>query len=301
MTEPIGTREVTVTRTYQAPRERVFAMWTEAEHLARWWGPDGFSTPRVESDPRPGGVLTIVMAGMGFEETMNGRYREVEPPERLVVESIVLGPDGEPFLSSEHTVTFAERGGSTTVTVKARASVFQADGLGALDGMRAGWSQSLQCLDDALTGAVDRQVLLSHIYEAPPKEVFPLWIERKHLERWWGPDGFTVTTHAIDVRPGGRWTFTMHGPDGTDFANTIVFREVTPHERLVYVHGEEGDPDPQFTSVVTFEEMAGKTVLSMRLVFEDEKARDEVVDKYHAIEGGAQTLARLAAAVAESS
>ena len=72
-------------------------------------------------------------------------------------------------------------------------------------------------------------------------------------------------------------------------------------ERLVFVHGEQGDPDPPFTFVVTFEEMAGKTVLSMRLVFENPEARDQVVDKYHAVEGGNQTLARLAALVEESS
>ena len=295
MAEPIGTREVTLTRVYDAPRERVFAMWTEAEHLARWWGPDGFSVPRATSDPRPGGALTIVMAGPDFEETMNARYREVVAPERIVVDSIVPGPDGKPFIESSHTVTFADLGGRTEVTVEARASVFRPEGLGALAGMKAGWSQSLQCLDDVLTGAVDRQVVLTRMYEAPPDAVFPLWVGREHLEKWWGPDGFSITVDEIDARPGGRWRFTMHGPDGRDYPNTIVYLEVTPNERLVYTHGDPTDADPSFTTVVNFEEMGGSTVLSMRLVFESPEARDLVVDKYDAVEGGTQTLSRLAA------
>ena len=301
MTEPLDTREITLTRIYDAPRDMIFSMWTDADHLAHWWGPDGFSAPHVVSEPRPGGALTIVMAGPDFEETMNARYREVEAPARLVVDSTVPGPDGQPFIQSSHTVTFTDLGGRTEVTVRARASVFGPEGLGALAGMKAGWSQSLQCLDDVLTGAVDRQVLITRLYDAPPDAIFPLWVERRHLEKWWGPDGFSITVHEIDVRPGGKWRFTMHGPDGTDFPNVIVYREVRPSERLVYVHREPTDPDPPFTGIVTFEEMAGSTALSMRLVFESAEARDTVVEKYHAVEGGRQTLERLAALVGTAS
>lgn len=298
MTEPIRTQEITLTRRYDAPRERVFSLWTEAEHLARWWGPDGFSVSRAESDPRPGGALVLVMVGPGFEQTMSARYREVEPPERIVVDAVVPGADGEPFLESSHTVTFADLGPMTEVTVQARASIYRPEGFAALEGMQAGWRQSLQCLDDALTGAVDRQVLLGRLYEAPPEAVFPLWVRREHLERWWGPDGFTVSIDELDARPGGRWTFTLRGPDGTDHPNAVVYREVVAPERLVYVHGERTDPDPPFTAVVTFDGVGGRTALSMRLVFESAEARDHVVEKYHAVEGGSQTLARLAALLA---
>jgi uncharacterized protein YndB with AHSA1/START domain len=299
MTEPIDTREITLTRVYDAPRETVFAMWTEAEHLARWWGPDGFWVPRAESDPRPGGALVIVMAGPGdFEETMNARYREVRAPELIVVDSIVPGPDGAPFIDSSHTVTFTDLGGRTEVTVRARASVFGPEGLGALAGMRAGWGQSLQCLDDALTGAADRQILLMRLYDAAPDVIFRYWVTAEHLEKWWGPDGFTISVDEFDPRPGGHWRFTMHGPDGADYPNHVTYREVEPDRRLVYVHGEAGDPDPSFTGVVTFEEMAGKTVLSLRLVFDSAQDRDLVAEKYQSVEGGEQTLGRLAALLA---
>lgn len=219
------------------------------------------------------------------------------PPARLVVDSQVPGPDGQPFLESSHTVTFTDLGGRTEVTVEATATVHRPEGLGALAGMRAGWGQSLQCLDDVVTGAAERQVVLTRLLAAPPEVVFPLWVGVEHLERWWGPDGWSVTTESFDARPGGRWVFTMDEPDGEHIPTTLTYRTVAPPERLVYVHGEPTDPDPPFTGVVTFEEMAGSTALSMRLVFDSAAHRDVVVEKYHAVEGGTQTLARLAALV----
>jgi len=299
MAEPISSREITLTRIYDAPRDEVWAMWTEADHIKEWWGPDGFSVGAVESDPRPGGVLTIVMVGPEFEQTMRARYSEVDVGQKLVVESVVHTPDGEPFIDSAHVVTFRSLGERTEVTVNARASVFDPAGLGALAGMKAGWNQSLQCLDDALRGVVDRQIVLMRLFDAPTPAVFALWTDESHLERWWGPDGFTISVDEFDAGPGGRWRFTMHGPDGTDHPNLIDYDEIVPDERLVYTRSNPADPsDPPFRSIVTFDDLDGKTVLSLRNVFESTGARDLVVEKYHAIEGGNQTLARLGALLA---
>jgi uncharacterized protein YndB with AHSA1/START domain len=299
MAEATGTREITLTRVFDAPRERVFTAWTDPVALGQWWGPDGFGTSEVISEPHAGGTLKIVMKGPDFEQTMNAIYKEVVAPEHIVVDSVVAGPDGQPFLESSHTVEFVDLSGKTEVTVHARATVFSAEALAALAGMQAGWSQSLQCLDDFLSGAADRQLVFTRLYEAPPEEVFPMWTNAEHLEKWWGPDGFSITIEEIDVRPGGSWKFTMHGPDGTDYPNTITYREVLPSERLVYDHGEIGNPD-YFTSTVMFEEMSGNTVLSMRLSFADAGSRDLVVEKYHAEEGGHQTLDRLGALLGRS-
>lgn len=254
MAEPVATREIVLTRADRAPRQRVFQMWTDPDHLARWWGPDGFTAPKVTSDPRAG---------------------------------------GEVGLESSHAVTFAEVDGGTLVTVEARAALLAVPTLAALEGMRAGWSQSLQCLDDALTGADDRLVLLGHRYDAPPEVVLPCWLEEAHLRRWWGPDGFTCTTHEAGFRAGGRWGFTMHGPDGTDHPDLLTYDEIVPNERIVYTHGTPGAADPPFTGVVTFEEMAGGTVVSLRLAFDSPAPWDQVEERYHAHQGGAQTLARL--------
>jgi uncharacterized protein YndB with AHSA1/START domain len=133
------------------------------------------------------------------------------------------------------------------------------------------------------------------LFEAPPEAVFSRWTDVTHLEQWWGPDGFTISVDEFDPTPGGTWRFTMHGPDGTDYPNQIVFREIVPDERLVFTLTSPADPnDPAFTSVVTFDEVDGNTVVSLRHVFESAAARDVIEDKYHAIEGGNETLARLA-------
>jgi uncharacterized protein YndB with AHSA1/START domain len=64
--------------------------------------------------------------------------------------------------------------------------------------------------------------------------VFDAWTDPKQITQWWGPAGFTTTTDEMGVKPGGVWRFVMHGPDGTDYKNKIVFIEVVRLERLVY-------------------------------------------------------------------
>jgi uncharacterized protein YndB with AHSA1/START domain len=99
----------------------------------------------------------------------------------------------------------------------------------------------------------------------------------------------------MDVRAGGVWRFVMHGPDGVDYKNRIVFIEVTRPKRLVYKHaGEEGDEPVSFEVTVTFTEQGGKTHLNMRMLFPSKAERDHVIEKYGADEGANQTLGRLA-------
>jgi uncharacterized protein YndB with AHSA1/START domain len=98
----------------------------------------------------------------------------------------------------------------------------------------------------------------------------------------------------MEVKPGGVWKFIMHGPDGRDYLNNIIFIEVLYPERLVYKHsGEEDTEDVKFQVTVTFEEQGGKTNLTMRSVFESAEVLDKVVKEYGAIEGGKQHLERL--------
>ncbi len=139
-----------------------------------------------------------------------------------------------------------------------------------------------------------REIVFTRLFDAPRELVFKAWTEPQHVAQWWGPKGFTTTVHEMDVRPGGVWRFIMHGPDGVDYKNKIVFIEVVKPERLVYNHGadEEGDPG-QFRVTVTFAERGGKTRLTMQGLFESAAERDKVVKEFGAIEGGNQTLDRL--------
>jgi uncharacterized protein YndB with AHSA1/START domain len=140
----------------------------------------------------------------------------------------------------------------------------------------------------------DREIVATRVFDAPRERVFQLWTEPHHISKWWGPRGFTTTTQAMDVRPGGEWRFVMHAPDGTDYKNRIVYVEVVPPERLVYKHrGEDGDEPVQFLSTITFAAEGGKTRLTARMVFDTPEARTLVAEKYGAVEGLRQTLERL--------
>jgi uncharacterized protein YndB with AHSA1/START domain len=131
--------------------------------------------------------------------------------------------------------------------------------------------------------------------DAPRDLVFEAWTDPKHLAQWWGPNGFTTTTSAFDMRPGGVWRFVMHGPDGRDYQNRITFDEVVRPERIVYHHSGDDDVEPvRFRTTVTFEDIGGKTKLTMMGVFPSAAERDRVIKDYGAAEGLAQTLARLA-------
>jgi uncharacterized protein YndB with AHSA1/START domain len=144
----------------------------------------------------------------------------------------------------------------------------------------------------------EREIVVSRTIEGPRRLVFEAYTEVRHLARWWGPEGFTTTTHAFEFRPGGVWDFTMHGPDGSDYPNWIEWREIVPPERIVYLHGEREDDPQAFVSTVTLVERGSATEVTMRAVLRTKEQRDEVVERYGAIEGGKQTLGRLAAYVA---
>ena len=141
------TREVTTTRTLDAPRDLVWRAWTEPEQMAQWWGPHHFTNPVCEMDVRAGGKLMIHMkAPDGTVYPMTGTFTEVRKPERLVFKAFAEGLDGTKYLESVTEVTFEDEGGRTKLTVKANARGLHPMAPQMLAGMDAGWSQSLERL-----------------------------------------------------------------------------------------------------------------------------------------------------------
>jgi uncharacterized protein YndB with AHSA1/START domain len=145
----------------------------------------------------------------------------------------------------------------------------------------------------------DREIVITKILDAPRERVFQAMTDPEQVVRWWGPFGFTVTNHEMDVRPGGVWKRTLHGPDGTNYINKSVYDEVVKPERVTFTHagGEEGTKDKStcFKGIWIFEEEGkNKTKLTMKIVFQTPEARKECVEKFGAVEGGHQTLTRLA-------
>jgi len=153
----------------------------------------------------------------------------------------------------------------------------------------------------AQSATADREIVISRVIDAPRALVFEAYTEVRHLSQWWGPEGFTTTTGSFEFRVGGEWDFAMHGPDGTDYQEWISWTEIAPPERIALLHGESrGDPNA-FESILTFAPDGAATRIEMRAVFPTKVLRDAAVENYHAIEGGQQTLGKLAAYVSEIS
>ena len=149
----------------------------------------------------------------------------------------------------------------------------------------------------------DREIVITRVFDAPRELIWNAWTDPKQIAQWWGPRGFTTTIHEMDVKPGGVWRHTMHGPDGTDYPNQNVFIEVVKPERIVYslAGGKQGDRGTQAEVTWTFEAQGQTTKLTLRMLFPSVEARDHVVKTYGAIEGGNQTLDRLGEHLAKTS
>jgi uncharacterized protein YndB with AHSA1/START domain len=142
---------LTIARTFDAPRMLVFKAWFDPKMLAQWWGPHHFTNPVCEVDVRPGGGIRIDMRGPeGTVYPMTGVFHEVVEPERLVFSTTPLDEAGKPMFEVLNTVTFEDNAGKTKFTLQARVVKTTAVAAQYLDGMEAGWTQSLERLEEVL-------------------------------------------------------------------------------------------------------------------------------------------------------
>jgi uncharacterized protein YndB with AHSA1/START domain len=137
------------------------------------------------------------------------------------------------------------------------------------------------------------EIRITRIYDAPVQAVWDAWTDPEQAAQWWGPRGFTLTTHSKDLRPGGSWVYTMHGPDGTDYPNKTIYYEVEKHAKLVYDHGGNDDQPPLFRVTVLFSETRGKTKMEMSMALPTPEAAEET-RKFIKKAGGDSTWDRLA-------
>lgn len=119
------------------------------------------------------------------------------------------------------------------------------------------------------------EIRISRVYDAPVKAVWDAWTDPEQVAQWWGPRGFTITTHSKDLRVGGHWHYTMHGPDGVDYPNKTKYFEVEKHAKLVYDHGGNDEQAPLFRVTVLFSEVNGKTKMEMSMALPTPEAAEE--------------------------
>jgi uncharacterized protein YndB with AHSA1/START domain len=137
------------------------------------------------------------------------------------------------------------------------------------------------------------ELKITRVYDAPLEAVWEAWTDPKQAAQWWGPRGFSITTHSKDLRPGGHWSYTMHGPDGTDYPNKAQYLEVKEFSKLVYDHGGNDDRPPMFRVTVLFTETGGKTKMDMTMTLPTPEAAVET-RKFIRKAGGNATWDRLA-------
>ena len=281
-----------LSRIINAPRELVFQAWIDPKQLKNWWGPHGFTNPVCEVDARRGGKISICMDSPEFpKHWMSGEFREIIKPELLVFISRAFEDESGIGIEALNTITFEEYLGKTKLTLHVVVTKLDPKFQFAEDGMHDGWSQSLDRLTHEVEGykTRDRELVLSRLLNAPRELVFKVWTDPDHIKNWWGPNGFTSTIHKMDVKPGGEWNLVMHGPDGADYKNKSIFKEIVKPERIVYDHVS----GPKFIATVTFTEVGRKTLIRWSMLFESKELFEQTVKTFGADEGLKQNVEKL--------
>jgi uncharacterized protein YndB with AHSA1/START domain len=118
----------------------------------------------------------------------------------------------------------------------------------------------------------DLEIVSSVLLDATPERVFDAYADATSLARWWGPAGFTSTFHEFAFRPGGRWRFDMHGPNGANYPNDSLFVEVVRPERIVLDHLNS----PRFRMFITLTPRGLQTEMVWRMRFETAEQREQL-------------------------
>ena len=134
----------------------------------------------------------------------------------------------------------------------------------------------------------NRELRITRTLKAPIELVWKVWTEPEHIVNWWGPIGFTNTIKKMDFKEGGEWLLTMHGPDGTNFPNRSIFKEIVPFKKIVFEHF-----NPHFITTVVFEEKGEETCMEWSGLFDSAEMLETVVKAHKADEGMKQNVEKL--------
>jgi len=154
-------------------------------------------------------------------------------------------------------------------------------------------------VSDWASWPLDREVVIARVVEADCQTAFRAWADSLQIVQWFGPRGFEIVSHEIDIRAGGRWRFDMIAPDGTRYGNRMEFLRVEADRLIEFSHGTDAENDPdRFRTLITFDQQDnGKTVVTLRQMHPTSERRSAVI-RFGAVEYGSQTLDKLAAHVA---
>lgn len=276
--EPKAGFELSITRTFDAPRELVWKAWTDAGMAKEWMGPRGFMTTEFTTSDEPGGSWRLTMVGQrpGSEELVTlrqgGTILEIKPPELLKYTfgwdsraSVGLG-DGPK--ENVITIQFEEQGGKTVMHFTQGPFATGSE----RDGHNGGWNSAFDCFAEFVSriqperkSAADHvpsELHLRRFFAAPRQMVFDAWTKPEMVKEWWGPKCFTTPVCEMDARGGGEILIHMKAPDGTVYPMTGKFIEVYAPYRFHFTSGpldKEGKQIFETWTSVFFEEKDGGT------------------------------------------
>jgi len=251
-----------VSRTFPAPRDLVFKAWSSAEHIKRWFCPQGCSVPEAEVDFRPGGVFAVCMRmPTGEDPWSQGTYDEISPPNRLAFSgAVIIG--GETKFTVYTTVTFEDDGAGTRMTVRQVYEIHDPAYLSAIEGSAEGWRTTLDKLERevarieaATRGSVVHAIFsLERVYGATPTQVCRALSDQAAKAKWFeGGEGWVVLERHMDVRPGGRERLQGRWASGMVTTFDAVYFDVVPNQRLVYGYEMRLDDRKISVSLATIE------------------------------------------------
>jgi uncharacterized protein YndB with AHSA1/START domain len=307
-------RDLTITRIFNAPVELVWKSWTDPELAKRWWGPKDFTAPVIRIDLRVGGKYLYDMRspdGQDFWST--GVYREIIQFKKMVITDNFADEMGTIVPASHYgmtgewpnellvTLTFEDQKGKTKFTLLHEGLPPGEMANSAKDG----WNESFDKLEKVLeeeksrwgkniifTGQGKQEALIIRIIDAPRERVFEAFSDPNLIPQWWGPARLTTTVDKMDPRPGGTWRFLQRDTDGNEYAFHGVYHEFSP-TRIVQTFEFEGMPGHVQFDIAMLEDLGGRTKLTEKSITESVEDGDAML-KAGMVDGWSETIDRLA-------
>lgn len=273
-------REIVSRRVFQASRERLWAVFADPARLAHWWGPNGFTNTIHEFDLRPGGKWRLTMhAPNGANFDNDKTFLEVIPGEKVAFRH------HGPMHAFTMTITYAPAGRDTEVTwrmifdsaaecAKVKGFILPANEQN-FDRLAAELALASPATPPPATAEPRQPFTLVREFDAPRDVVWKAWTDVTELKRWFSPQGFTLPTANLDLRPGGIFHYGLRSPDGHEMWGKWTFREIVPPEKLVVVvsfsdaqqgvtrHPMSATWPLETLSATTFTQRDGKTTLRL--------------------------------------
>lgn len=308
--EGIARTPLRLSRTFHARPETVFRAWSTAEHIKRWFSPEGFTVPEARVEMRVGGPFDLVMRSpAGEEHRLRGTFTEVRPHRRLVIDMRVEDASGHALFVARTEIDFVETLVGTRMDAQQTYTLLDPDKGWMVDGAPQGWSSTLDKLQAEvlrLTGAAETTVRsvnhasfhVTRTYDAPLDRVWKALTDPVAKAKWFGgsPGQWELLEREMDVRVGGRERVKGRWGGGVVSSFDAVYHDVIPNERLIYSYVMHLDEKKISASLATME-LKAEGRKTMLMVTEQGAFLDGYDDAGSREEGTAALLEALGASL----